>query len=85
MSILAPAVAQRAAEPELLLHPADMEGLRLQAGDPVQVHSGGEILELPVGPEPSLRPGTAAVPVGFPGLPWLGLPAWGNIRGVLQA
>jgi NADH-quinone oxidoreductase subunit G len=86
LSMLSPPIAQRAAAPELLLHPADLERLGLTFGDPAQVHLGnekaGEILRLPVRSEPSLAPGTAAVPCGLPGLPWLDLPAWGRIGGV---
>lgn len=79
LSILAPAVAQRAAPPELLVHPADLAGLGLAAGATAQVAAAGEILHLPVRPDPALTPGTAALPCGLPNLPWLDLPAWGSI------
>lgn len=83
LSILAPAVAASAAPPELLLHPDDLAALGLSAGASAEVRAGGETLALPVRPETSLTPGTAMLPAGLPGLPWLELPAWGSIRGAL--
>ena len=40
----------------------------------------GETLRLPVAVEPALQPGTAALPIGLNGLPYLALPATGEVR-----
>ncbi|MBS1190417.1 MAG: nuoG [Rhodocyclaceae bacterium] len=82
LSLLAPAVAQRAGPARLLLHPGDLQELGLADGDPAQVEAGGETMHLRVQPDPALAPGTAALPAGLPRLPWLDLPAWGSIRRV---
>jgi NADH-quinone oxidoreductase subunit G len=80
LSMAAPAVAERAPQPFVLLGTEDAEVLGGGAGGTVEVWVGGETLRLPVVVEPALARGTAALPVGFPGLPYLALPAVGEVR-----
>lgn len=82
LSIHAAAVDQRAGMPELLLNPADLEKLALAAGHTAQLKVAGHVLHLPVRADQGLTPGTAALPCGLPGLPCVGLPAWGSIQRV---
>jgi NADH-quinone oxidoreductase subunit G len=80
LSARAPAVAERAPSPFVLLGAEDAETLAGGAGGTVEVWVSGETLRLPVIVEPALARGTAALPVGLPGLPYLALPATGEVR-----
>jgi NADH-quinone oxidoreductase subunit G len=80
LSMRSPAVAERASAPFVYLGVDDAERLRSSADGTVEVLVSGETLRLAVTVEPALQPGTAALPVGMPGLPWLALPATGEVR-----
>jgi NADH-quinone oxidoreductase subunit G len=80
LSMRSPAVAERAGAPFVYLGAEDAEKLRSSVDGTVEVWVSGETLRLPVTVEPALRPGTAALPIGLPGLPWLALPATGEVR-----
>jgi NADH-quinone oxidoreductase subunit G len=79
LSARSPAITARAAQPFVLLGADDAERLRDASGT-VEVWVSGETLRLPVVVEPELAAGTAAIPVGLPGLPYLSLPATGEVR-----
>jgi NADH-quinone oxidoreductase subunit G len=80
LSMRSPAVAERAPRPFVLLGQEDADKLRGGADGTVEVWVGGETLVLPVVVETALQPGTAALPLGLPGLPYLALPATGEVR-----
>ncbi len=82
LSALAPAVAARAPQASLALHPEDMAALGLAPGETAEISLAGAAVRLPAVPDPTLSRGTAGAPVGFPGLAALGLPAWSGIRKV---
>jgi NADH-quinone oxidoreductase subunit G len=80
LSARSPAIAERAPAPFVLLGAEDADKLRSSDDGTVEVWVGGETLRLPVLVEPALQPGTAAIPLGLPGLPYLALPATGEVR-----
>jgi NADH-quinone oxidoreductase subunit G len=80
LSMRSAAVAERASAPFVYLGVEDAEKLRGGADGTVEVWVSGETLRLAVTVEPALQPGTAALPIGLPGLPWLALPATGEVR-----
>jgi NADH-quinone oxidoreductase subunit G len=80
LSAAAPAVAERIPPLHVALSRDDAWGLGAAAGDLVVVVVGAEALHLPVAIEPALPRGVAAVPVGLPGMPYLDLPAAGEVR-----
>ena len=80
LSMRSPAVAERARAPFVYLGAEDAEKLRSSVDGTVEVWVSGETLRLPVTVEPALQPGTAALPIGLPGLPYLALPATGEVR-----
>jgi NADH-quinone oxidoreductase subunit G len=80
LSAAAPAIAERTPKPFVLLGTEDAETLAGGAGGTVEVWVGGETMRLPVVVEPALARGMAALPVGLPGLPWIALPATGEVR-----
>jgi NADH-quinone oxidoreductase subunit G len=83
LSMLTPAVAERAPRPYLALHPDDANRLSLAEGDEVDLALGETTLPLTVRLILGLARGVAGVPAGLPGLPGLDLPAPGRIsRGV---
>jgi NADH-quinone oxidoreductase subunit G len=80
LSLVAPAVAERAPRPYLALHPDDASRLALAEGDEVDLALGeGTTLSLTVRLIPGLARGVSGVPAGLPGLPGLDLPAPGRI------
>ncbi len=80
LSILAPAVAQRAARPTLVLHPEDAAELAIAPGEQAEISLAGTPYRLSVGLDSSVPRGTAGCPAGLPGLGGIGLPAWSKIR-----
>ena len=76
-----PAVAERASAPFVLSRRRGRRASCASSADgTVEVWVGGETLRLPVRSSPRSQPGTAALPIGLPGLPWLALPATGEVR-----
>jgi NADH-quinone oxidoreductase subunit G len=82
LSVLSPAVRERAPQPYVALHPADVARLRLAAAEPVDLSVGDASYRVPHVAAPDLPRGVAEFPVGLPGLTGLVLPAWGTIRKV---
>jgi NADH-quinone oxidoreductase subunit G len=86
LSILAPAIAELAAEPYLALNPEDAAELGVAAGDSalLQLSRYGGVdhemdYEIPVQLRAELRRGMAGLPAGLPGLFGIMLPAWGRV------
>ncbi|NJD68171.1 MAG: NADH-quinone oxidoreductase subunit G [Candidatus Methylomirabilota bacterium] len=79
LSMLAPAVAERAPRPYLALNPTDAVALDAGPGEEVNLVLGEVGYRLPVILNASLPVGLAGLPVGVPGLIGIDLPAWGRI------
>jgi NADH-quinone oxidoreductase subunit G len=79
LSALAPGVAQLAPKPYLAMHPEDAAGLRVVEGETIMLAVGQATYRLPLKPSVSLARGTAALPIGLPGVSVPDLPAWGRI------
>lgn len=71
LSMLAPALAERAPKPYLAVHPEDAARLSLHAGQVVNVGSAGAEAALTVVLRDDLARGVAGIPLGLPGVPWL--------------
>jgi NADH-quinone oxidoreductase subunit G len=80
LSMLSPAVAERAAQPYLGLNPSDAEELGLEEGVRARLTVQGVTLELIVRIVESLPVGVAGLPVGLPGLEGIPVPDWGAVR-----
>jgi NADH-quinone oxidoreductase subunit G len=80
LSARAPAMASRIAAPRVALHPDDAARLHVSAQDLVELGHEGQRHRVAVEFEPALTPGMAAITAGLPGMPWMPLPAWMNIR-----
>ena len=76
----APAVAERARNPALLIGPEDARRLDLVDDGQAELRTPSGSCRLPVKVDGSVAPGTALVPVGLPDTPWLALPDWGELR-----
>ncbi|HZP89116.1 MAG TPA: NADH-quinone oxidoreductase subunit NuoG [Burkholderiales bacterium] len=85
LSMLAPAVAERAGQPALQLNADDAKRLGLGKGDAVHLRTRCGDYRFPVEVDARVAPGTVAVPVGLPEMPWLGLPDWGQLQVVSQS
>jgi len=80
LSMLSPAVAERAPEPYLALHPEDAGVLHLAEGSEAEVRLNGSAWCLRVKLRPDIAPGLAGIPAGLPQTRSLQLPAWTSIR-----
>ena len=80
LSMQAPAVAERAGHAAVRIAPEDAKRLKLDRSAEVGVRTRAGTCRLPVRIDASVPPGTAAVPVGWPGLPWLDPPGWGELE-----
>ena len=76
LSMLGPAVAERATEPYLAMNPADAEQLGLESGSLARLSLEGMTGDLPVRLMPSLPVGVVGLPLGLTGLEGISLPAW---------
>jgi NADH-quinone oxidoreductase subunit G len=79
LSMLSPAVAERAAQPYLALHPDDAAALQLAAGAQAEVRINGSVHRLPVQLAAEIARGLAGIPAGLPQTKELQLPAWSRI------
>ena len=79
MSMLSPAVAERAPAPHVALSPEDGRALGLTEGDMAELHLDGHSLTLPVAVRAALPKGVAGLPVGLPAMEPVELPAWGVV------
>jgi NADH-quinone oxidoreductase subunit G len=80
LSMLSPAVAERATQPYLGLNPSDAEELGLEEGARARLTVQGVTLELTVRIMASLPFGVAGLPVGLPGLTSVPVPDWGAVE-----
>jgi NADH-quinone oxidoreductase subunit G len=79
LSMLSPAVAERAPQPYLALHPDDAAALQLAAGAQAEVRINGSVHRLPVQLAAEIARGLAGIPAGLPQTKGLQLPAWSRI------
>jgi NADH-quinone oxidoreductase subunit G len=79
LSLYSPGVAARAAAPSLALNPADADRLGARDGDTLELWLPWMSTSLPCQIMASLVAGTAGVPLGVPGVPYISLPARGRI------
>ncbi|QBQ55575.1 NADH-quinone oxidoreductase subunit NuoG [Nitrosococcus wardiae] len=80
LSILAPAIAERAPRPYLALHPEDAAKLEVAPGGGVELILAGKPYHLPVCYQKTLPQGIAGIPWGLPALKDMAhLPAWGQL------
>jgi NADH-quinone oxidoreductase subunit G len=79
LSLVAPAVAERAAEPFLALQPKDAADLGIAPGEVAELWLAGAPYRLPVGLDPTLPRGIAGLPASLAGLTGIGLPTWSRI------
>ncbi len=79
LSLRATAIAERIPAPSITLHPSD--GARLEIGDggKIALVLDGHLHRLAVHLSPATPPGTAGLSM-LPGLPYLTLPRWINLR-----
>jgi len=80
LSTHAASVSSRAAKPYIGINPEDAVELGLQEGQPRSFDVDGQALRLPVKISPFLPRGVAGLPYGLPGLPFVELPAWSNLK-----
>ncbi len=79
LSALAEALATRVSPPFVGLAPEDGRRLGIDAGQEVRIAVAGQELVLVVRFLSGLRTGLACLPVGFPGFPFIQLPAQGKV------
>jgi NADH-quinone oxidoreductase subunit G len=79
LSSLSPAIAERAPEPYLALHPEDAGALNLAEGAQAEIRINGSTQRLPVKLAPGMARGLAGIPAGLPQTKSLQLPAWSMI------
>ena len=79
LSMLSPAIAERAHTPYLAMNPEDAERLSIEEGKRVGLSISGATLIVPVVKRASLARGIAGLPVGLPGMEKVTLPCWGKI------
>ncbi|MEX2301005.1 MAG: NADH-quinone oxidoreductase subunit NuoG [Bryobacterales bacterium] len=79
LSILSPAIAERAPKPYVALHPEDAGALNLAEGTEAEVRINGSTQRLPVKLAPDMARGLAGIPAGLPQTKSLQLPAWSRI------
>jgi NADH-quinone oxidoreductase subunit G len=79
LSILSPAIAERAPKPYVALHPEDAGALNLADGTEAEVRINGSTQRLPVKLAPDMARGLAGIPAGLPQTKNLQLPAWSTI------
>jgi len=80
LSAAAPAIAERTPQPFVAIGDEDAAALGAASGDVLEVAIDGESLRLAVRLDAALPAGTIALPAGLPGLPYLALPARGEVR-----
>jgi NADH-quinone oxidoreductase subunit G len=82
LSILSPAVAERAPQPYLALHPEDAAALQLAEGAQAELRINGSAQRLAVKLDTGIARGLAGIPAGLPQTKSLQLPAWSEIAKV---
>ncbi len=84
LSNFSAAIVERAGEAYVGLGPRDALRLGIMEGENVVVETAGRRQVLPLRLRPSLPEGLALLPVGFPGLLGVEVPAWGRIAAARQ-
>ena len=84
LSVEAPGIAELAAQPYVLLNPADAQTRGIADGHEAAVVTERHALQLPARLSSAVPAGAALLPVGLRALPALLLPAWGSVRAVGQ-
>jgi NADH-quinone oxidoreductase subunit G len=79
LSILSPAIAERAPKPYLALHPEDAGGLDLVADEEAEIRINGSAQRLLVKLDAGIARGLAGIPAGLPQTKSLQLPTWSKI------
>jgi NADH-quinone oxidoreductase subunit G len=82
LSLLAPAVAERAPRPYLALNEEDARDLQVGPADEVELRLADTAHRLPVQIDPALPRGLAGLSFGLPAMQGIGLPAWCHISRV---
>jgi NADH-quinone oxidoreductase subunit G len=80
LSMGSPAIAGLAPRPYAALPPGLAAELEAGNGDKVRVEGDGLSIDLPVTIEPSLPDGSAGLPAGLPGMPFIPQPAWCTVK-----
>jgi NADH-quinone oxidoreductase subunit G len=80
MSVHAPGVAQRVPKPYVALNAEDAQALKLAEGSPLDFIIEGKAYQLPVKVSATLPKGTAGMPNGLPGEPYIELPRWAILK-----
>jgi NADH-quinone oxidoreductase subunit G len=76
LSLLAPAVAERAPRPYVALNQEDASALQVKAADEVEVRLADTVLRLPVRIDLGLPKGLAGLSAGLPAVQAVELPGW---------
>jgi NADH-quinone oxidoreductase subunit G len=80
MSVHAPGVAQRVPKPYVAMNAEDAQALKLAEGSPLDFIIEGKAYQLPVKVSATLPKGTAGMPNGLPGEPYIELPRWAILK-----
>jgi NADH-quinone oxidoreductase subunit G len=80
LSTHAASVSTRAAKPYIGINPEDAVESGLTEGEPRSFDVDGQVFRLPVKISSSIPRGVAGLPYGLPGLPFVELPAWSNLK-----
>jgi NADH-quinone oxidoreductase subunit G len=81
LSAHSPGISELAPQPYVALHPQDLERLKLEQGQTVEVLTEHLRLRVLVEACEDLPEGVAALTTGLPGLPGIHLPDWATITG----
>jgi NADH-quinone oxidoreductase subunit G len=79
LSLLAPAVLERAPRPYLVLNQEDAHDLQVGPADEVELHLADAAHRLPVKIDSALPRGLVGLAAGLPGMQGIGLPTWCHI------
>lgn len=80
LSLVAPAIAERAPTPYVALHPNDAAELHVGPGDEVELILAGTVYRLPVQLKSVLPRRVAGLPAGLPDLQGIMPPAWSRVK-----
>ncbi|MEN6641942.1 MAG: NADH-quinone oxidoreductase subunit NuoG [Armatimonadia bacterium] len=81
LSVHSPGISELAPKPYVALHPRDLERLKLEPGQTVEVLTEHLRLRVLVEACEDLPEGVAALTAGLPGLPGMSLPDWATVTG----
>lgn len=84
LSTQGPAIRQRVPAPYVVLNTDDARRLKIKEGEPFDFSVGEQSYQLPARLSPATPSGTAGLPVGLPGVPFVNLPAWATLHRDVQ-